>query len=246
MTPPLVLLHAFPLDARMFDPIRPLLSANVDLLTPDLRGFGSGPALADPPPEPDLGLLALDVLAALDDQGIDRAIVGGVSMGGYVALAVLRAAPHRVAGLLLADTRSAADDSDALDRRSNTAARADRGDIATGLDAVGPLIGKGAAEPIRAALVAMADDVPAATVAWAQRAMAARPDSTPALAAAGIPVLVVVGEADSVTPPEVAREMATAVPGAELVQLPDVGHLSPSEDPQGFAAAVIGWLDRHF
>ena len=186
------------------------------------------------------------MLAALDDQGIDRAILGGVSMGGYVALAVLRRAPQRVAGLVLADTRSGADDQGALDRRRITAERADRGEIASGLDAVGPLIGKGAAEPVRNSLAEMADAVPAETVAWAQRAMAARPDSTAELAGAGLPVLVVVGETDSVTPPEVAREMATAVNGAELVQLPEVGHLSPAEDPQGFATALTGWLGRHF
>ncbi len=230
----------------MFDPVRPLITEHVDVLTPDLRGFGSGPALGDPPPEPDLDLLAQDVLAALDDQGIDRAILGGVSMGGYVALAVLRRAPERVAGLVLADTRSGADDQAALDRRRITAERADRGEIASGLDAVGPLIGKGAAEPVRNSLAQMADGVPAGTVAWAQRAMAARPDSTAVLVDAGLPVLVAVGENDSVTPPEVAREMATAVPGAELVQLPEVGHLSPAEDPEGFATALTGWLGRHF
>ncbi len=240
------MLHAFPLDARMFDPIRPLVAEQVDLLTPDFRGFGSGPALGDPPPEPDLELLARDVLADLDDQGIDRAIVGGVSMGGYVALALLRVAPQRVAGLVLADTRSGADDPEALDRRRVTAERADRGEIASGLDAVGPLIGKGAAEPVRTSLAAMADGVPADTVGWAQRAMAARPDSTPELAGAGLPVLVVVGETDGVTPPDVARDMAAAVSGAELVQLPEVGHLSPAEDPDGFATALLGWLGRHF
>ncbi len=241
-----MLLHAFPLDSRMFDPVRPLVAEQVDLLTPDLRGFGGGPALSDPPPEPDLAVLARDVLGQLDDRGIDRAIVGGVSMGGYVALAVLRLAPQRVAGLVLADTRSGADDQSAVDRRGITAERADRGEIASGFDAVGPLIGTGAADTVRSALAEMADGVPAPTVAWAQRAMAARPDSTEVLAQAGLPVLVVVGENDAVTPPDVAREMATAVTGAELVQLPEVGHLSPTEDPDGFATALIGWLGRHF
>ncbi len=230
----------------MFDPIRPSIAEHVDLLTPDLRGFGTGPALGEPPPDPDLDLLARDVLSALDDQGIDRAIIGGVSMGGYVALALQRHAPDRVAGLVLVDTRSGADDQAAMERRRFAAARADRGEIASGLDAVGPLIGKGAAQPVRALLAAMADGVPAGTVAWAQRAMAARPDSTPNLAGSKLPVLVVVGETDSVTPPDVAREMAAAAPDAEFVQLPEVGHLSPAEDPQGFATALIGWLGRHF
>ena len=88
--------------------------------------------------------------------------------------------------------------------------------------------------------------MPAATIGWAQRAMAARPDSTEVLARHSVPVLVVVGEHDAITPPAAARQMAAAAPEAELVELPGVGHLSPAEDPVGFADAVIGWLARRF
>lgn len=246
MTPPLVLLHAFPLDSRMFDRIRPAVAARVRLLTPDLRGFGSGPALGDPPPPPDLAVLADDVLAELDAAGIDRAIVGGVSMGGYIALAMLRSHPDRIAGLVLADTRSGADDAAALDRRRAAADRADNGDIASGPDAVAPLLAAATAATIRDELAAVAGTVPAATVGWAQRAMAARPDSTDVLAAARVPVLIVVGEQDAITPPAAARAMAAVAAQAELVELPGAGHLSPAEDAAGFADALVGWLGRHF
>ncbi len=244
MTPPLVLLHAFPLDSRMFDGIRPELAARTRLLTPDLRGFGSGPPLGDR--MPDLTVFADDVLADLDAAGIGRAIVGGVSMGGYIALNLLRRHPDRVAGLILADTRSGADDQAALERRRGAAERADRGEIATGVDAVTPLIADTAAGLVRAELASIAGAVPAATIAWGQRAMAGRPDSTAALAATTVPVLIVVGELDAVTPPAVAREMAATAPEAELVELPGVGHLSPAEDPTGFVDALIGWLSRRF
>ncbi len=143
MTPPLVLLHAFPLDSRMFDPVRPALARRTDLITPDLRGFGAGPVWSDPPPTPSLDLLADDVIRVLDDANVERAIVGGVSMGGYIALAILRRYPDRVAGLVLADTRSGPDDAAALERRAAAAARADSGDIATGPDAVAPLVADG-------------------------------------------------------------------------------------------------------
>jgi len=246
VTPPLVLLHAFPLDSRMFDRIRPAVAARVRLLTPDLRGFGSGPALGDPPPPPDLALLAADVLAELDAAGIDRAIVGGVSMGGYIALAMLRSHPDRIAGLVLADTRSGADDAAALDRRRAAAQRADNGDIASGPDAVAPLLAAATAATIRAELATVAGGVPAATVGWAQRAMAARPDCTDVLAAARVPVLIVVGEQDAITPPAAARAMAAVAAQAELVELPGAGHLSPAEDAAGFADALVGWLGRHF
>jgi pimeloyl-ACP methyl ester carboxylesterase len=244
VTPPLVLLHAFPLDSRMFDGIRPAVAARVRLLTPDLRGFGGGPPLADR--RPDLTVLADDVLAELDAAGIDRAIVGGVSMGGYIALNLLRRHPDRIAGLVLADTRSGADDDVARDRRAGVAERADRGDIAAGPDAVAPLLAPGTSDLITADLAAIAGAVPAASIAWGQRAMAARPDSTALLAASTVPVLVLVGERDAVTPPAVARELAATAPEAELVELPGVGHLSAAEDPAGFADALIGWLSRRF
>jgi len=244
VTPPLVLLHAFPLDSRLFDPIRPALADGIRLITPDLRGFGTGPALGDS--TPDLALLADDLIGQLDEAGIDRAIIGGVSMGGYISLAVLRRYPDRVAGLVLADTRSGADDAAALERRNSAAARADRGEIAAGADAIAPLIAEGTAPAIREWLAGIADEVPAGSIAWAQRAMAARPDSTGILTRTGVPVLVVVGELDAITPPAVAREMAATAPEAELVELPGVGHLTPAEDATGFGDALTGWLHRRF
>lgn len=246
MTPPLVLLHAFPLDSRLFDPVRPVIAARTRLLTPDLRGFGSGPDLGSPPPEPDLGLLADDVVALLDREGIDRAVIGGVSMGGYIALAMLRRHQDRVAGLVLADTRCGADDEAALGRRRSAASRADAGDIATGHDAVAPLIAVGTAPDITDDLALIAGAVGPATIAWAQRAMAARADSSILLAAAGVPVLIVVGELDAVTPPSVAKEMAVLAQDVEYVELPGVGHLTPAEDAAGFAGAVTRWLTRQF
>lgn len=240
----LVLLHAFPLDSRMFDSARAVLSAAAAVSTPDLRGFGSGPPLGDA--APDLALLADDVAAGMDAAGIARAIVGGVSMGGYVALALLRRHPERIKGLVLVDTRCGPDDAAAVERREGVAARADAGDVARGHDAIAPLVAAGGLGDTRATLAAIADSVPAATIAWAQRAMAGRPDSTPVLAAASVPVLIVVGEQDAVTPPAAAHEMAAAAGDAELVELPGAGHLTPAEDPEGFAVVVLDWLSRRF
>jgi len=240
----LVLLHAFPFDSRMFDSVRADLSAAATMLTPDLRGFGSGPPLDDA--TPDLALLADDVVDAMDAAGMDRAVLGGVSMGGYVALALLRRHPKRVKGLVLVDTRSGPDDAAAVERRQGVAARADGGDVASGPDAIAPLVAAGSSDDIRATLAAIADSVPAATIAWAQRAMAGRPDSTAVLAAASVPLLIVVGEDDAVTPPAAAHEMAAAARDAELVELPGAGHLTPAEDPEGFAVVVLDWLSRRF
>ena len=253
--PPLALVHAFPLDSRLFDPVRPALEAAMQetgkpLITPDLRGFGSGPPLGDPPPRPDIGLYAEDLAAALDASGVDRAIVGGVSLGGYVALAFARRYPDRVAGLVLANTRSGPDDDAARERRAGIAARADTGDIAAGPDAIAPLVSGAASQDVHARLAEIAGSVPAGTVAWAQRAMAARPDSTALLAGLPVPVLVVVGEQDPITPPAVARAMVEAVETGggtvDYAELPGAGHLTPAEDPDGFVAAVLGWWRPRF
>ena len=230
----------------MFDRARAGLSDKSRLITPDLRGFGVGPSLGEPPPPASVDLLASDVLAGLDADGIGRAVIGGVSMGGYVALAMLRNFPERVAGLVLVDTRSGPDDQAALERRSAAARRADSGDIASGIDAVTPLVAPGTEEEVLAGLAAIAGEVPPATIGWAQRAMAGRPDSGSVLSGCQVPVLVVVGELDLVTPPAAARQMAAAAPEAELVELPNVGHLTPWEDPAKFADAVNGWLVRRF
>ncbi|MBM9466856.1 alpha/beta fold hydrolase [Nakamurella leprariae] len=243
---PLVLVHAFPMDARLFDPLRDRLPG-IRLLTPDLPGFGDRtgdlPATA-----PSLTPFSDAVLAVLDAVGAPRAVIGGVSLGGYVALDVLRRAPERVAGLVLVDTRADADDDAARERRHQVAARADRGEVAAGPDAVAPLVHPDLSDGERDRLAGIAAAVPPVTVAWTQRAMAARPDSTEVLAGAGRPVLVLVGERDEVTPVPLAEAMADAARRStgdvELVTVAGAGHLSPAEAPDQVAAALVDWWPR--
>lgn len=236
---PLVLLHAFPLDSRMWDGPREALSARTRLITPDLRGFGSAPLGVEPP---DLAVLAADVLALLDDLGLDRVHLGGCSMGGYVAMALLRAAPERVATLLLVDTKATADTDDARTTRLATATRAEREGVASWLaEAMVPTLFADPARGARARELIDAQD-PAA-VAWAQRAMAARPDSADTLRAVRVPTLVVHGEKDGLMPLALAEDMA-ALTGGELAVVPGSGHLPPMETPDAFAKIVTAWLDR--
>ncbi|WP_158843371.1 alpha/beta fold hydrolase [Saccharothrix deserti] len=229
---PLVLLHAFPFDSRMWDGVRDLLKP----ITPDQRGGDRSP---------DLVTIADDVLGLLDERGIERAVLGGCSMGGYVAMAVLRRDPSRVAGLVLADTRAGADAAEVRANRLAMAARVEAEGVGWVPDAlVSGLLAPGADASVveRVRELILAQDP--AEVAWAQRAMAVRPDSAEVLAGVDVPALVLVGEHDGLTPPALARELAGVLRRAEYVELAGAGHLSPLEVPEAFAGAVADWRRR--
>lgn len=242
---PVVLLHAFPLSSAMWLEQREALGQHCRVITPDQRGFGGSPLGQDPP---SLGECADDVLALLDRLELDRVVLGGLSMGGYVAMELLRRAPERVSALLLADTKAQADGDDARAARLRTAEAVER-------DGTGPLAETmlpallGATTLERRAAVAgrvrgLVTAAPPAAVAWASRAMAERPDSFDVLRATDVPALVVVGEQDVLSPEAQAQAMADALPQGRLVVVPEAGHLSAVEDPQAFDAAVTGFLDE--
>ena len=235
-----VLIHAFPLDLRMWDDVRTVLGEQV--ITPNLPGFGGAP----PAGGPDLDAAAGSVLALLDRLGIERVIVGGCSMGGYVAMALLRQAPDRVGGLVLINTKASADTEEARDKRLANAARAE----AEGIDRLADdmlttLLGPTTLEKrpeVEACLRELIGDQSPAAVAWAQRAMAARPDSFDALRAADVPALVLRGAEDALIPAAEAAAMVEALPRATFVELPGAGHLAPLEVPTEVAAAITAWL----
>ena len=242
---PLVLLPAFPFDGRMWHRVRTGLAEHARVITPDPRGFGRTP-LGDA--GPDLDVLAGDVLAMLDSLGLDRVLLGGCSMGGYVTMAVVRAAPERVAGLVLIDTRSTADARQAKENRHAMAERAERDGVGWLAEEMLPvLLGPttlerrgDVADTVRRLLA----DVSPAAVASAQRAMAARADSGATLRAAEVPALVLHGEEDQLIGVDEARSMAELLPRAELVVLPAAGHLPPLEVPAEVTSAIIAWLRR--
>ena len=242
---PLVLLHAFPLSSGMWQEQRDLLGRHCRILTPDQRGFGSSPPGAD---APSLTACADDVVALLDRLGLERVVLGGLSMGGYVAMELLRRAPERVEGLVLADTKAQADTAEQREGRLRTAESAERegtGELAEQM--LPALLGRtslehrpAVAERVRA-LVAR---TPATAVAWASRAMAARPDSFEVLRATGVPALVVVGDEDVLSPVAQAQEMADALPDSRLLVVPGAGHLTALEDPEAFARGVSAFLEE--
>ena len=237
----MVLLHAFPLTGEMFEPQWMALSGRARFIVPDLRGFGG----SDTTPSPsEMGTMADDVLGLLDHLGVDSAVVGGVSMGGYASLALLRNDPSRVRALVLADTQTSADDAPARERRETTAREVLEEGPAALLPTVDKLLGPSVSPELRARVSAWIAGGSAEGFAAAQRGMALRPDARDILARFGGPVLLIVGSDDVLTPPAKARAMAELVPGAELVEIPEAGHLSNLEQPLAFNTALARFLDR--
>jgi pimeloyl-ACP methyl ester carboxylesterase len=242
--PAVVLLHAFPLNASMWSAQREALGGSYRVICPDQRGFGGTQLGHD---EPSLDEVADDVAAMLDTRKVDTCVLGGLSMGGYLAMAFLRRHPERVRGLILADTKASADSEEAAANRRRIAdAVIEAGDSALLLDEVLPtLVGTTTKERrplVYGRVKALVERAPAYAVAWAQRAMSARPDSLDALRGVRVPALVVWGEEDTLSTRSEAGAMVDALPDARLVTIPDAGHLTAVEAPEEFNAAVGEFL----
>jgi len=244
---PVVLLHAFPLDSRMWDDVAPLVPGARTLLAVDLPGLGSsaGPGTSAPSLDDAADAVAQTLVAV----GLTRAVVVGLSMGGYVALALLDRHPGLIAGLGLLDTRSTADDDDTRANRLRVAAELE---LSGTVDAVRPMARALLGETSRTLRPELADRIGAlieqqtpAGVAWSQRAMAGRPDRTEVLARFAGPAFVLVGAEDEVTPLAAARHLEAAlVAAAELVVVPRSGHMTSIENPEPVAAALAALLLR--
>lgn len=233
---PLVLLAPFPLDARVWDGVRARLDRNV--ITVDPPGFGAAIASG----VPTLDTYAKAVLAALTVAGVNRFVVAGNSMGGYAALAIAERAPERVAGLGLLGTKSTADSAAAYVNRLTTAERARRGVPASvllaGMRTTVLSAGAVAERPdIVDTLNEWFADVRGLSVAWAQEAMAARPDRTAVLRQLKVPAVVMRGSLDTFATAADAQHMAEAL-GVDVITVPDRGHLIGVEAPDQTAAAL--------
>jgi len=237
---PVLLLHGFPLTGASFWPQLDAVPKGVRLIVPDHRGFGQsargeGPLSIDG--------FAADALALLEALKISQATVGGVSMGGYIAMALLRADPSRVDRLVLIDTQCNADDEAGKAKREATAVEVET----TGLDSLvetmlPKLLASKAPDEVRRRVEELMRSVDPKTVAAASRAMAGRPDSRELLSRFAGPSLVVVGTEDAITPVAKARELAALMAGSRRVELEGAGHLSNLEKPEAFNAALAEFL----
>jgi 3-oxoadipate enol-lactonase len=227
----------------MWEPQLVLAGEGWRVLAPQLRGFDGG---NDDPPGSSVEDFAGDIIDLLDTLHVKDAVIGGLSMGGYVAFALLRLAPAYVSGLILADTRSQADTPEGLEGRKRMLQRLGETGVSSVVDEMLPrLLGATtrARQPEmeeRVKRLALANSPEA--IAGGLRALMTRPDSTPLLQTIRCPSLVVVGEEDVITPPDLSEQMQSAIAGAELVRIPEAGHLSSLEQADRFNGAVARFL----
>ena len=234
----LVLLHAFPLDRRMWEDTARDLAHAARVITLDFRGLGESEGMAT------IDEAADDVAALLDHLHLERAIVGGLSMGGYVALAFAERHAGRLLGLLLASTRAGADTAESKQARDEAIGRVARNGIDEYVEELVPRLLAGGNAKARGLALALAHFQQPVGVASALSSLRDRPDRTALLPLLRVPVTIVVGTEDRVTPPAEARAMAQAIEGAELVEIPGAGHLVNLEAPEAFSKAVRGLCDR--
>ncbi len=239
--PVLVLLHAFPLDRRMWRRQCAELDSHARVIAFDLPGFGESPAGPNPASLDAWADVIEDVLDALVGDG--PVVVAGLSMGGYLALRIADRHPGRLAGLVLADTRAESDSAEARAARDQAIFSVRRHGVEAFVDTLLPKLLSSEAGPeiVGHARGIMLDQRPEA-VAAALTAMRDRPDSRQVLPRIGVPVMVVVGDQDALTPPTEAEAMARTIPNAWLVRIPGAGHLANLEAPEAFNRALTGFL----
>jgi 3-oxoadipate enol-lactonase len=241
----LILLHAFPIGANLWEPQIKSIPQGWRLITPDLRGFGGSTEL-DAASTISLGDYAEDVVDLLDELGVVRAVIGGCSMGGYAALALYQSRPELFEGLVLANTRAGADSPEARANRRNMLALVDReGPSGVAREMMPKLLGKTTheAKPDAEATVRrLIKQQSTIAVRNAIQRMMHRNDSTPLLAQVSVPTLVITGAEDEMIPVEESRRIAGAIRGARLVIIPGAGHLANLEQPEAFNAALNEFL----
>ena len=241
---PVVLLHAFPLDGRMWTAQEPLAD-HVRLIVPDQRGFGAsrggGPASIEQ--------MADDVVALLDALHVrEPAVVCGCSMGGYVAQHVASRHPARVRAVVLVDTKLEADTPEARAARADLAGQVRRLGQEIVANAMVPKLVAPPATPlprrseIEESLRGMIRSQPVDTIVAALAALAARPDMSAAMQQVTAPTLLVVGAEDAITPPECLERAEAIIPAARLLVVPQAGHMVPLESPDVFNAALLAFL----
>jgi 3-oxoadipate enol-lactonase len=246
--PPLLLVHGFPLDRRMWRGQLDGLADQARVVALDLPGFGQSQAQGEGQQPISMAELGERVIQVANALGFDRFVLGALSMGGYIAQAMLARHRGRLMGLALMDTRLEADTVDAVRGRLADADRA----LAEGTDFIADkMLPKLLTARTRAERPDMVAEVKAMIagasrqgVAGALRGMAARTEHLAELAKLEVPATVIVGAEDEITPPDLARRLAQSIPGGQLAVVPGAGHMAPLEQPEAVNVALRALLRR--
>lgn len=235
---PIVWIHGFPLSSAMFEPQTRI--AGYRHVRPDLPGFGDTPAREG---DATMASYANNVLQAMDELRIESAVVAGFSMGGYVAMQLLREAPQRVAALLLLDTRETADSEEGRAGRLKTAVEVEAGGTGVVIESMLPkMVWR---EALRPAVRRIMETASPQGVVAALKAMAARPDSAATLQATAVPTLIIVGDRDPITPPTDAERMKAMMQNAELAPIAHAAHMANYESAEQVNNLTAAFLERY-
>lgn len=244
--PALLLVHGFPLDHSMWRHQMRQFGGKYHVIAPDLRGFGA----SDVPTETvSMEDYADDLASLLDALRIDKAVLCGLSMGGYIGLQFVQRYPERLAGLILCDTRAVPDTAEAAKNREATAAKVlEEGTAELAKSMLEKLFAPGTlanGSDDVASIRSVMENAKPEGVAAALRGMAVRPDSREILAAIETPTLVIVGEHDALSPADEMKTIADAIPNAEYVLVKGAGHMAPLEKPEVVNQAIGDFLEKH-
>lgn len=241
----LVLLHGYPFDRTMWRPQIRDLEARARIFAPDLRGLGKSGGEGD---AGSMRIHAEDVLAWMDGAGIEKAAVAGLSMGGYVAFELWRRAPSRITGLALIDTKAEADSPAAAQARVQSSETIRTGGMEAVVDGMLERVLGATTRATRPAVVEHVRRMILATKPEGARAaldaLRTRPSSVANLGGISVPVVIVVGDEDELTPVAASQEMAAAIPRSELRVLKGAGHVTSLESPEEVTQALEDLLRR--
>jgi 3-oxoadipate enol-lactonase len=242
---PVVLLHGYPFNRSLWNEQVTALSNSYRVITPDLRGHGESEAT---PGAATMNRMAQDVALLLDQLEIPRAVIGGLSMGGYVALAFYKQFPSRVRALVLADTRAQADTEEGKQTRHQQAEKALAEGMAGIADGMLPKLLTPDTVSKRPELVKRVRDMMLKTkpegAAGALLGMAERDDNTPLLSQISCPTLILVGQDDPITPVTDSEKMHREIAGSRLVVLENAAHVSNLERTEQFNEELVRFLNE--
>ncbi len=234
---PLMLVHGYPLDSSIWNDLTPLLENDFDLILPDLRGFGQSTTIPSGYTLPDM---ADDLIGLLDHLGIEKAILAGHSMGGYISLAFARKYPQRVSGLALIASQAGADTPEGKERRYKTAAEVDEKGVGSVADSMTPKLSNETG--VRAFVRELIGRQSRQAVTGALKAMAERADSMSMLAALEFPLVLIHGDSDQLIPIERAIDIVSVKPSAKLFELKGAGHMPMMEFPRQVADGLMHFI----